>query len=71
MDTLRVKILKDGTARSEVDQISGANHNNAEQLFDFLKEKLGGGETVTSRGHQEHGHRHEHADDHVHTGGKK
>jgi hypothetical protein len=63
-DRMVVTILKDGTIRSVVDPISGANHSNAEGFFEILKQKTGGTETRESRG--EHGHDHSHSQDHQH-----
>ena len=65
-DTLIIDILEDGTIRVETDQISPANHLNADQFLKFLAE-LAGGEVVKTK--NRHAHTHHHAHEHAKQGG--
>lgn len=55
-DTMRIKVLEDGTASIETDGISGTNHKSADELLDSLHELMGGERRTTSR--KEHAHAH-------------
>lgn len=46
MDRIKLTILEDGTARVEVEGVSGANHVKADQLVTFFARLLGGELTV-------------------------
>lgn len=54
-DTIKIKILADGTIRVETDTISDANHLSAEGFVRLLAERAGGNVQVTSK-HPEHEH---------------
>lgn len=61
-DTITIEILADGTIKIETDEVSLANHTNAEN---FLREmnKLAGGPTAIRHKHAGkpgHGHSHGH-----------
>jgi hypothetical protein len=58
-DRLTLTVLEDGTARVEVDGISGANHLAADQLVEFFSRLLGGPLRVEKRPEAySHAHRH-------------
>ena len=63
-DSIAIEILPDGTIKVTSDQISGPNHQNAEQFLRFMAE-LAGGETTRTRRkdvhHQAHSHSHQQA----------
>lgn len=64
-DKILIEILPDGTIKSTTDEVSGPNHQSAE---DFLKmiSRLAGGETVRVRRNDVHGHTHTHEHGHEH-----
>lgn len=62
-DILEIEILPDGTLRISTDQISPANHINADQFLIFLAELAGGKVTKTKNRREQinvHHHEHEH-----------
>jgi len=66
-DEVRFEILEDGTISTETDQISGQNHQSADQLMDELVEMTGGPVSITKRkGGKRHHHHHTHGHDHKH-----
>ena len=58
-DTLQVDILPDGTIKTTTDQVSGPNHQTAEQFLAMVA-KLSGGETTRTKRKQAHAHAHQH-----------
>lgn len=66
MDKLRIEILDDGTIRTTTDNVSAANHANAEAFLRYLAELAGGSTTRTRRAetatqareHEHAGHSH-------------
>lgn len=58
-DAMTIEILEDGTIRVVTDQVSMANHSNAEQFLRFMSQKLGG-ETTRTRRKDAHSHQHHH-----------
>lgn len=71
-DTLTVEITENGTIKTTTDQVSAANHANAEQFLKFMAAQLGGDRTRTRRGdvhsHGTHTHSHDHEEhDHDHS----
>ena len=58
-DKMTLTILEDGTARIEVDGISGANHIKADMLVTEMAKLMGGELTVETRP-EKHGHMHHH-----------
>lgn len=64
-DTMTLTVLEDGTARLEVDGISGANHVQADALVAEFSKLLGGETTIEKRKEgRGHIHRHEHTHRH-------
>lgn len=63
-DKMTLTILEDGTAKIEVEGISGANHVRADQLVKFFAGLMGGPLQI----HKAPGgvHAHTHAHDHEH-----
>lgn len=59
IDTMKFQILPDGTIKVETDQVSEANHMNAESFLQFLAE-IAGGETTRTRKTETHSHTHTH-----------
>lgn len=57
MDKIKISILEDGTLKIETDEISMANHTNAEGLILDLITRMGGEVERQDKGH---GHSHEH-----------
>ena len=55
-DTIKITILDDGTIKTETDEVSVANHSNAEGFLRDMQ-KLAGG-TVDSKHKQGHSHTH-------------
>jgi len=66
MDKIKGKVLPDGSLRLETDQVSMANHGNAEMLFRELLKGMGKLVSKISKGHHHHGHSHEHGHKHEH-----
>lgn len=66
VDKIKVTVLPDGSLRMETDKVSMANHGNAEMLFRELAKGMGGNVTKVSKGHNHHGHSHEHGQEHNH-----
>lgn len=62
-DKMKIVVLKDGTIRTETDEVSPANHSNAESFMKMIS-RLTGGEVT--RTHKPHAHRHEHTHDKTH-----
>lgn len=65
-DKMTIEILRDGTIKTTTDEVSPANHDNAEQ---FLRDiaKLAGGETTReARSDRAHHHHHHHEGEHQH-----
>lgn len=66
-DTMRIKVLEDGTIRTETDPISPAVHASAEQFVRDLATLAGGDTTRKARHEHTHAHTHSHAEaDHTH-----
>jgi hypothetical protein len=63
MDSIRIRILEDGTIRIETDAVSQANHMSAEQLLRDVAAACGGEST---RQRKSAAHTHHHAHDHAH-----
>ncbi len=61
MDVINIEILEDGTVKVLTDQISAANHRNADEALQMLRGLLGGESTSEPR-RQGHGHSHAHGD---------
>lgn len=63
-DKMTLTILEDGTAKLEVDGISGANHVKADKLVEEFSKLLGGelhvGKRPEAASHARHHHRHDH-----------
>lgn len=66
MDKIKITILKDGTIKTETDQISPANHSNAEEFLNVMAGLAGGETERTMRGHDETTHTHTHGETHQH-----
>ena len=58
-DVIEVEVLSDGTVKTTTDNVSGPNHQNAEDFLQFLASKLGGTVTRQKRPHAVH-HQHQH-----------
>lgn len=62
-DRMKITILADGTIKTTSDEISPANHQNAEEFLAMMA-RLAGGETVReARTDVEHQHQHDHVHD--------
>ena len=59
-DTLDIEILPDGSLKILTEDVSSANHRNAEDLLSFMA-KLSGGERKKEKRKHEHVHTHAHA----------
>jgi hypothetical protein len=59
-DTMTIEILADGTLKVETDEVSLANHTNAENLLREMN-KLAGGPTAIRHKHGKHAHNHSHS----------
>ncbi|MFH0901557.1 MAG: hypothetical protein V2A73_13095 [Pseudomonadota bacterium] len=59
-DSIKWKILEDGTVSIETDQISGENHLSADELLESLADMLGGPMKIEERKGHVHKHRHTH-----------
>ena len=55
MDIINIEVLDDGTLKVTTDQISGANHRNADELLKLV-DQLMGGETQKARRKETHSH---------------
>ena len=53
-DSLAIEILDDGTIKISTDQISPANHLNADQFLKLIAELAGGETTKTKNRHSHH-----------------
>jgi len=62
-DTIKWKILEDGTVSIETDAISGENHLSADELLESLAGMLGGPVVVDAWGNARK-HRHAHQNQH-------
>jgi len=40
MDIINIEVLEDGTIKFETGQISGANHQSADDFFDMIEEHM-------------------------------
>ena len=49
MDAINVEIAEDGTLAITTDQVSAANHRNADEALKMLMELMGGEVTETKR----------------------
>jgi hypothetical protein len=56
MDSISVEILSDGTVKVTTDQVSTANHRNADDLLELV-DRLMGGTTTKNRNPVAHSHR--------------
>lgn len=56
-DTIKLKVLDDGTVSSSTDEISPENHQNADAFLEWLAKKLGG---TSQRVEKTEGHVHTH-----------
>lgn len=65
-DKIKVIILKDGTIKSTSDEISPANHSNAEAFLSQMAQLAGGEVDRQIRADVEHDHTHTHDDTHQH-----
>ena len=67
-DKMTLTILEDGTAKIEVEGISGANHVRADQLVRFFAGLMGGPLQIHKAPGSTHSHTHSHAHgkDHEH-----
>lgn len=63
-DTIEIKILDNGVIQVITDEISGANHTNAEELLQTI-ERLSGSKMESENRHS-HGHHHQHNHEHLH-----
>jgi len=59
IDKLTIEILEDGTLKTTTDEVSAANHDNAEQFLRAMA-RLAGGET-TREARQDRKRHHHHA----------
>ena len=64
MNTISYEIMDDGMIRIETDDLSGKNHQSADELLESLESLLGG--EVTKRSKRVHAHTHNHVGDHQH-----
>jgi len=61
-DKMVIEIMPDGTIKTTTDEVSPANHDNAEGFLRAMSQ-LAGGETVReARGEHAHEHHHRHED---------
>ena len=56
-DEIRVEFMDDGRVKVETDQVSPANHTNAENMMRFLAEELGAPKSKVRKAHT-HAHMH-------------
>jgi len=63
-DSIKWKILEDGTVSIETDAISGENHLSADELLESLAGMLGGPVEIEERKGHAHKHRHTHQKQH-------
>ena len=61
-DKIEIEILEDGQIKVVTDQISPANHLNADEFLAYISELAGGQETREKR---KHGHTHVRQQQHV------
>ena len=66
MDTIEVEVLEDGTLKVTTDQISTANHRNADEFLKLVKSLVGGEVETTKR---TRGHTHNRATQDAKAGG--
>jgi len=64
MDAIKYEILEDGTITTDNNQISGKNHQSADELLADLADLLGGEVDVKKK----QGHAHSHSHSHAHGG---
>lgn len=60
MDTIKIEILGDGTIKVETDQVSPANHVNAEAFLREMARLAGGVTDIKAKHGHLHGHVHKH-----------
>jgi len=65
LDNLQIEILADGTIKTTTDQVSGPNHQTAEQFLKMVAQ-LTGGETTRTKRKESHSHVHSHERGHEH-----
>lgn len=61
-----VRILEDGTVRTETGDMSGVSHKAADDFMKLLAELMGG-DVVDQKVKQGHVHHHDHEHDHDHS----
>jgi hypothetical protein len=67
MDRIQIEVLKDGTAKSTTDAVSGENHQSAEAFLKMVASLLGGSTVRRARGDApQHAHAHAHGE-HTHS----
>jgi len=59
-DSIKWKILEDGTVSIETDAVSGENHLSADELLESLTDMLGGSAEIESKKGHAHKHHHTH-----------
>lgn len=57
-DTIKGKVLGDGTVRWETPDLHGVNHTSADAMLKGIRSSLGGESRVVGRGEHKHGHTH-------------
>jgi hypothetical protein len=62
-DRFTIEILEDGRVKLTTDQVSPANHMNADEFFKVLAKELGGAVETQRR---KEGHTHQHDRQHQH-----
>ena len=65
IDKLDIRILPDGTIKTASDEVSPANHRQAEEFLRLLA-LLTGGPVSRERNLKGHGHQHHHGEEHQH-----
>lgn len=61
-DEMKIRVLRDGTIVTTTDEVSGANHDNAEAFLRAMSRLAGGETTREARGEHAHEHHHHHED---------
>ena len=67
IDKLTIEILDDGTIKTTSDEVTAANHDNAEQFLRAMA-RLAGGETTREARKDAKRHTHSREGEHVHEG---
>jgi hypothetical protein len=65
-DRIRLTLLRDGSIKTETDDVSAPNHANADAFLANLR-VLQGGPTTTTRRTDAPAHTHDHDEGHTHT----